>query len=190
LKEGRVAETFIAIGASIGKAASATAASISSMFGGTAAGAGAASASSISTALSIGSALSSVAAGFSGAAAKRDQAEQVGVQAAQQRAQDSQRRATLAEEYQDLVANQEAIQIANGLNPGVGTPASVRRATREVAERNLSVSRENTRARSATARLQRRSLFRGANTAILGGFTGAANTLAGAYEATGFEGAA
>ena len=91
----------------------------------------------------------------------------------------------MAEEYAEMVADQTAVQIANGLNPGVGTAATVRNATREVAERNLSVSRENTRNRMQVARMQQRSLYKGANTALLGGFTQAASTAAGAFEAVG-----
>lgn len=187
-----MAETFIAIGAAVKAGAAATAASVSSMFTGTAAAGGATAAagagttaSTISTALSIGSALSSIAGGFAGAAAAKDQARQVSVQSAQQRAQDSQKRASLAEEYSDLVAEQEAIQIANGLNPGIGTPATVRNATREIAERNLSTSRENTRNRSRVARLQQRSLIKSAGSEIFRGFVGAAGTGLNALQAVG-----
>lgn len=187
-----MAETFIAIGASISAAASATAASVSALFTGGAAATGSAAAagtattaSSLSTALSIGSALSSIAGGFMSAEAQKDQARQVGVQIAQQKAADSQKRASMAEEYAEIVADQTAVQLVNGLNPGVGTPATVRAATREFSERNLSVSRENTRNRAAAGRAQQRSLYKGANTALLGGFTQAAATGAQAYQAVG-----
>lgn len=189
-----MAETFIAVGAAVKSAAAATAASVSSFFAGTgaaAAGTGAAAAGAaggagaLSTALTVGSALASIGTGFANARAQRDQAKQVAVQAAQQKAQDSQRRATLAEEYADLVSQQQAIQIANGLNPGVGTPATVRSATRTFAERNLSTSRENTRMRMQTARLRQRSLMRSANTATVAGFVGAGQTFMDNYRTVG-----
>ena len=202
-----MAETMIAISAAVSSATAATTAAISSMFAGTTAAAGTAaagsaaagstaaasagvlgtgiSASSISTALSIGSALSSIAGGYAKAEATRDQARQLGVQTAQFKAGESQKRATAAEEYADLIADQEAVQIANGLNPGYGTPASVRTATTSFSERNLSTSRENTRMRAQTARMQQRSLFKGANNAILSGWTQAAATGAGAFQAVG-----
>jgi hypothetical protein len=187
-----MAETFIAIGSAITSTIGSAGTAISSFFtgGSAAASTGAAAAttttaSTFSKVLTVGSALSSIAGGFSMAEAKKDQARQVGVQMAQERARDSQRRATIAEEYADMVADQKAVQIANGLNPNVGTPASVRGATRDIAERNLSISRENTRSRMAVARLRQRSLYRGANTAMLGGFTQAAGTYADGMQAWG-----
>jgi hypothetical protein len=178
-----MAETFIAIGAAVSGAATSAGAAVSSFF--TAAGGLGTVASTLSTALSIGSAFSSIAAGQAAGQAKEDQAQQLAVQTAQQSAADSQNRASLAEEYADLVADQEAVQIANGLNPGIGTPASVRTATRNFAERNLSVSRENTRNRTKVSRLQQRSLFKSANTSRMTGFTNALSTGAQAFQAVG-----
>lgn len=178
-----MAQTFIAIGAAVKATASAVGASVSSLFSGGAGAAG--SASTLSSALSVGSALSSIASGVAGASAQRDMARQVQVQAAQSAAADAQERASLAEEYRDLIADQKAVQLANGLNPGVGTPKSVRDATRTFAERNLATSRENTRLRTRTARLQSRSLFKSANTSLLRGFTSAGQTLADNHRATG-----
>lgn len=178
-----MAETIIAIGASIGSAAAAVGSSFSALFAGGAATAGAAS--SLSGALSIGSALASIASGIAGAQAAKDQAQQVAIQDAQSRAQDSQQRASIAKEYADLISEQQAVQIANGLNPGVGTPASVRRATTEIAERNLSISRENTLNRTRVARLQRRSLMMSANVSLLKGLSGAAETMLDNMQAVG-----
>lgn len=188
-----MAQAFIAIGTALsgGGAAAATAGTAASAgFAGGAAAGGVTGAlggvaSTLSTVLSIGSALSAIGSGFAQANAKKDQAAQIAVQNAQSRAADAQKRASMAEEFADLVSDQQAVQLANGLNPGVGTPASVRKATTQFAERNLATSRENTRTRSQVARLQRRSLFRGANTAILGGFTQAAGIGADALQAVG-----
>lgn len=178
-----MAETFIAIASSIGSAVATTGTAISTFFtGGAAAGT---AASSISSALSIGSALASIAGGVASAQAAKDQAQQVAIQDAQRRAQDSQERASIAKEYADLLSEQEAVQIANGLNPGVGTPASVRRATTEVAERNLSISRENTRNRTRVSRLQQRSLMKSGQAQLLGSFVQAGGTMASNYQAVG-----
>lgn len=173
-----MASAFIAIGKGISAAFS----TVSSTFmgGGAAAGAagggaattatattGMSGLSLLSSALSAGSAISSIASANASAAAIQAQAEeqaaQIQTQAAQSKARDAQERATLAKEYESIVAEQKAVQFAAGLNPGVGTPAKIRTATRKIAEQNLSVSRENTRSRQAVARLQTRSLFKSAN---------------------------
>jgi hypothetical protein len=195
-----MAETIIAIGTAVSSAVSTAGTAVSSMFAGSAAaGTGAAAsgaaasgttalggfASTVSTALSIGSAISSIAAGNAAATATQEQARQVRVQDAQSRAQGAQRRATIAEEYADLVSEQTAVQLANGLNPNVGTPKNVRNATREFAERNLATSRENTLNRSRVARLQQRSLMRSANAQRIGGFVQAGQTGANALQAVG-----
>ncbi|AGH15992.1 hypothetical protein DVVG_00006 [Dunaliella viridis virus SI2] len=192
-----MAAAFIAIGQAVSGAAASVSAAFTGAAGGAAAAgakAGAASAgggilggvgSTLTTALSIGSALASIGQGAAEARALRDEAGQVATQNAQSAASDAQRRASLAEEYADLVAEQSAVQIANGLNPGVGTPASIRKATTQIAERNLSVSRENTRNRTATARLQQRSLLRRASTARMSGFLGAARTGLDLFQAVG-----
>ena len=197
-----MAQAIIAIGASIGTAAASAGTAVSGMFaaggaaaGGAAAGSAAAtsagvlgtgiSASTISTVLSVGSALASIGSGFAQSAAAKDQARQLAVQTSQMKAGDSQKRASMAAEYADLVSEQTAIQIANGLNPNVGTPATVRGATREIAERNIATSRENTQNRTSVARMQQRSLMKSANTHVLGGVMQAANTGIDAYRAVG-----
>lgn len=173
-----MAETFIAIGAAMGGGSAAA---------GTAATATAATttASTISTALTIGTALASIASGFAARTESRIAATQVKTQNAQARARDSQERASMAEEYAEITADQTAVQIANGLNPGVGTPASVRSATRAVADRNLSTSRENTLNRSRVARLQQRALLSQGNAAMIRGFVGAGQAGMQGYQLTG-----
>lgn len=156
-----------------------------------AAGAGAAAAgggfslSNLSSLLSVGSALSSIMGGNATADGLLEQSQQIDTQVAQSKARDAQRRATLAAEYADLVSDQYAVQLANGLNPGIGTPATIRRATTTMAEQNLGVSRENTRARTATARLQQRSLFKSANAARVNGWTDALSTGLKAFQTVG-----
>lgn len=178
-----MAETIIAIGSAIGSAATTAGTAVSSFFaGGAAAGT---AASSISTVLSIGSALASIAGGVAASNAAKDQAAQVALQDSQSRAADSQRRASLAKEYADLVSEQQAVQIANGLNPGVGTPASIRAATTKIAEQNLSIARENTLNRTKVARLQQRSLFKSAQASLLSGFVEGAGTMGRAFQAVG-----
>jgi hypothetical protein len=190
-----MAAAFMAITGALGGggAAAGAATAASGMFaGGSAAGvaastaaAGGGFASTLTTVLSIGSALASIAQGSAQAAALKDQATQVAVQDSQSRAKDAQERASLAEEYADLTSEQAAVQLANGLNPGVGTPASIREASTKFAERNLSVSRENTKNRSTVARLQQRSLMKQASNARLGGFLGAIGSFGRLYQAVG-----
>jgi hypothetical protein len=151
----------------------------------TTAAAGGGLASTLTTVLSIGSALASIMQGNAQAAALENQAEQVIVQDNQSRARDAQKRASLAEEYADMTSEQAAVQLANGLNPGVGTPASVREATTKFAERNLSVSRENTKNRTTVARLQRRSLMKQASNARMGGIFGAIGSFGRLYASVG-----
>jgi hypothetical protein len=189
-----MAAAFMAITGALGGggAAVGAATAASSLFaGGSAAGvaastvAGGGLASTLTTVLSIGSALASIAQGSAQAAALQDQATQVAVQDSQSRARDAQERASLAEEYADLTSEQAAVQLANGLNPGVGTPASIREASTKFAERNLSVSRENTRNRSTVARLQQRSLMKQASNARLGGLLGAIGSAGRLFGAVG-----
>lgn len=162
-----MAEVFIALGTALGGGAAAgtTAA--------TATAATATTASTISTALTIGTALASVAAGFAAKGQAVAQAAGLRAQEAQTKAQGAQERASLAEEYAEITADQTAVQLANGLNPHVGTPATIRTATREFAERNISTARENTRNRTRVMRLQRRALLAEGNAALFQGVMGA-----------------
>jgi hypothetical protein len=83
--------------------------------------------------LSIGSALASIAQGSAQAAALEDQGDAGHrCRTTRARARDAQERASLAEEYADLTSEQAAVQLANGLNPGVGTPASVRAGDHQI----------------------------------------------------------
>lgn len=180
-----MAEAFIAIGAAIATGG----ASIGAMFGAGGAAAGGAAAaggiSTLSTVLSTGSALMSIMGGIQQSKALKEAGHEANVQAEQTLAQGSQKRASLAEDYKRMSADQAAIQIANGLNPGVGTPASIAKATTEVAERNLSITRENTQNRYRMQRAKSRGLMSNARAAMLGGFIDAGTTMAGAYQRTG-----
>ena len=181
-----MAETVIAIGSALSAGVGKAATTVAGLFkGGAGAAAAGTGASTLSNVLTVGSALSSIAGGFAARSAAQEQAEGVRVQEAQTAAQGAQRRAQLAREYEELVGEQDAVVAAAGLNPGVGTPASVRRATTAIADRNLSISRENTRSQMRVLRSRRRSLMSGGRLKLLSGFVDAGRTAAEQFEQTG-----
>jgi pyruvate/2-oxoglutarate dehydrogenase complex dihydrolipoamide acyltransferase (E2) component len=205
-----MAGMFTAIGASL-------------LGGGGAAVAGAAAGglSGLSTILTVGSAIGSIMQGVSQANAIKAQAmsqaqqqmdmalgyeseaAQVAAQSAQEKARDAQTRAGMAEEYADLIAEQQAVQVANGLAPGVGSAADIQKATTMIAERNLNVSRENTANQAAIRRMQQRSMMskasmsrsnasgilssakESAQAARLGGFIGGFTTMLSGFQRVG-----
>lgn len=185
-----MAETFIAIAAASSAAAASAGAAISSIFAGGAAAGGAAAAGGItagglSTALSIGSAFMSIGQGIAQSKATKQEAAMMETQAQQTAVKGAQERESLSKEYAALIADQQAVQIANGLNPGVGTAQSVRAATTKQSDRNLSISRENTAGAVKVKRMQSRALMKEAKSQLIGGFLQAGMTGLDAFKAVG-----
>ena len=184
-----MATVFAAIGAGV-SAASASVAGLFTAGGTAAAGAtGAAAAGSsvatISQVLSAGSALAAIGQGFAANAQAKTEAAFARAEAVQEEAAGAARARDLAREYAELRSEQSVIQLGNGLNIGVGTPVNVAEATRNQAERNLSVTRENTRNRARMARLRGRGLLSEGRASLLGGFGKAAGIGLDAYQLTG-----
>ena len=175
-----MAETIIAVGAAISASATAAATSVSTFFA-----AGSTGASTLSTVLTVGSALASIGGGIAANNAAKDSAEQVGLQMIDTRAQGAQRISMLSREFAEISADQTAVQLANGLNPGVGTAATVRKATAELADRNIATTRENTRNRIATQRLQQRSLLSSGRAALAKGIVNAGTTALSGFSDVG-----
>lgn len=182
-----MAETFIAIAAASSAAAASAGAAISSIFaGGAAAGAaGGITAGGLSTALSIGSAFMSIGQGIAQSKATKQEAAMMETQAQQTAVKGAQERESLSKEYASLIADQQAVQIANGLNPGIGTAKSVRAATTKQSDRNLSISRENTAGAVKVKRMQSRALMKEAKSQLIGGFLQAGMTGLDAFKAVG-----
>jgi len=187
-----MATVFAAIGAGV----SAASASVAGLFtaggtaaaGATAAGGAAAAGSSIATisqVLSAGSALAAIGQGFAANAQAKTEAAFARAEAVQEEAAGAARARDLAREYAELRSEQSVIQLGNGLDIGVGTPVNVAEATRNQAERNLSVTRENTRNRARMARLRGRGLLSEGRASLLGGFGKAAGIGLDAYQLTG-----
>lgn len=153
------------------------------------AGAGAAAAagsvSTLSQALSIGSGLASIFTGLSKASALKAEAAGERTRAAQEEAAGAQKARDLSREYAELVGEQQAIQAANGVDLNVGTAADIRTATQKIADRNISITRENARARARAFRTRARGLSSAALGETLGGFVSAGVTGARAFQATG-----
>lgn len=163
---------FTAIAGSLGAGAGAAAAA------GTAA-------STLSTVLSIGTALASIGQG----AAARDRLVTEGqftlAQANQTMEQGAGEQVNLAREYRQLVSEQQAIMLANGVRLGVGTPASIVRSTMRQQDRSLDVSRKNTLDRARVLRLRARGLFAEGNSAMMAGLTDAMTVGLGQARLTG-----
>ena len=178
----KAATLFAAAGtAAAGTAAAGTAAA------GTAATATAAGTSlaTISKVLSAGSALASIGQGFAAHAKAKTDAAFAQAEAAQEEAAGAARARDLAREYAELRSEQSVIQLGNGLDIGVGTPVNVAEATRNQAERNLSVTRENARNRARMSRLRARGLLSEGRASLLRGFGKAAGIGLDAYKLTG-----
>jgi hypothetical protein len=126
--------------------------------------------STISTVLSAGSALAAIGQGFAANNQAKTQAAFAETEAAQNEAAGAQQASDLAREYAALRSEQSVIQLANGLDIGVGTPVNVAEATSRQADRNLSVTRENTRNRSRMSRMRGRGLLSEGKAALVGGF--------------------
>lgn len=182
-----MATVFMAIGTAVSSAA----ASVGTMFAGAgAAGAGAAAAAgsgvvTLSQVLSAGSALAAIGQGVAASRAAKDQAAFARAQAVQEQAQGAAQSRDLAREYAELTGEQKVIQLANGLDIGVGTPVNVAESTKRLAERNLDVTRQNADNRAAMSRLRARGLMSEARSSMLAGFGRAAQIGVDAYQLTG-----
>lgn len=182
-----MATVFMAIGTAVSTAAT----SIGSFFGagGAAAGAGAAASGSgvvtLSQVLSAGSALAAIGQGIAASGRMRDEAAFARAQAVQEEAQGAAKARDLAREYAELTGEQRVIQLANGLDIGVGTPVNIAESTKRLAERNLDVTRQTADNRAAMARLRARGLMSEARSSMLAGFGRAAQIGLDSYRLTG-----
>lgn len=174
--------------AAIGTAVSSAAASVGTMFAGAGAGAAAGAGSGVVTlsqVLSAGSALAAIGQGVVASRAAKDQAAFARAQAVQEQAQGAAQARDLAREYAELTGEQKVIQLANGLDIGVGTPVNVAESTKRLAERNLDVTRQSADNRAAMSRLRARGLMSEARSSMLAGFGRAAQIGVDAYQLTG-----
>jgi len=185
-----MATVFMAIGTAVSSAA----ASVGTLFAGAggagaAAGASAAAAGSgvvtLSQVLSAGSALAAIGQGVAASRAAKDQAAFARTQGLQEQAQGAAQARDLAREYAELTGEQKVIQLANGLDIGVGTPVNVAESTKRLAERNLDVTRQNADNRAAMSRLRARGLMSEARSSMLSAFGRAAQIGVDAYQLTG-----
>lgn len=151
----------------------------------TAATAGGGLFTTLSQVLSAGSALAAIGQGMSAKYQAEAQASFAQAEAAQEEAAGAGRARDLAREYAELRSEQTVIQLGNGLDIGVGTPVNVGEATKKQAERNLSVTRENTKNRAALSRLRSRGLMSEGRSSMLAGFGKAASIGLDSLQLTG-----
>lgn len=183
-----MATVFTAIGTAV-SSATAAAGSILTGAGTAAAGTGAAAAGTgavtLSKVLSAGSALAAIGQGFAAKQSLEDQAAFAEAEAEQEEALGASKARDLAREYAELTGEQKVIQLANGLDIGVGTPVSVSESTKRFAQRNIDTTRKNADNRAAMARLRSRGLMTEAKNSLLAGFGSAGTIGADAYQLTG-----
>lgn len=168
-----MATMFMAIGSALGgggAAAGATAAGVAGSTGAATLG--------LSKGLTIFRALTTIAAGAAASSAAKDAANEAKVQEYQEEALGASQARTLAKDYEKLVAEQQVVQIANGVNPAIGTARQIREATSNEANRDLSLARDNTAMRMRIARRRRRGLMSEARASLIGGFGSGAGILA------------
>lgn len=181
-----MSSVFPALGASLLAGGTAAAGTAAAGAGAVAATAGASSAlTTISSVLSIGSALAAIGQGFAAASKAKAEAAFARTEAVQEEAAGAAKAADLAREYAQLTGEQQVIQLANGLDIGVGTPVSVKESTARTAERNLDVTRKNAANRAAMSRIRARGLMTEARASMLSGFGTALNTGLSAIQLTG-----
>jgi hypothetical protein len=184
-----MATVFMAIGTAVSSAA----ASVGTLFAGTGAKTAvalttaktASSVISLSQVLSAGSALAAIGQGVAASQTAKDQARFAEVEAAQNLAQGASQARDLARQYAELTGEQKVIQLANGLDIGVGTPVNVRESTAKLADRDLDNTRKNSSNRAAMSRLRSRGLMSEARSSLAAGFGGAAQIGANAFQLTG-----
>lgn len=152
---------------------------------GAAATAAGVTASGLSTAFSIGSALASIGQGVAANQRAKTEAAFARTEAEQELQKGAEQARDLAKEHAALRSEQDVIQLANGLDIGVGTPVNIARSTQNIAQRNLSKTRENARNRFRTARLRSRGLLSEGRSSLLAGFGKAAGVGLDAVQLTG-----
>ncbi|MCK5644964.1 MAG: hypothetical protein KAJ19_29460, partial [Gammaproteobacteria bacterium] len=126
---------------------------------GTAAAAAGITASGLSTAFSIGSALASIGSGIAASNQKKTEAAWARTEGEQELEKGAEQARDLSREYAALRSEQDVIQLANGLDIGVGTPVNIAKSTQRIAQQNLSKTRENARNRYRMSRLRSRGLM-------------------------------
>jgi len=160
-----MAQVFLAVGAAVSKAGAFLFGTGAGAGAGAAAGAASTAATAgkgiltLSKALSVGSALMAVGQGIAANNQAKTEAAFANTQADQEVAAGAARARDLSREYAELRSEQSVIQLANGLDIGIGTPMNVADATRRTADRNLSTTRQNAQYRAASARLRGRGLL-------------------------------
>lgn len=152
---------------------------------GTAIAAAGITATGLSTAFSIGSALMSIGQGIAANNQKKTEAAWARTEAEQELEKGAEQARDLSKEYAALRSEQDVIQLANGLDIGVGTPVNIAKSTARIAQRNLSKTRENARNRYRMARLRSRGLLAEGRASLLGGFGKAAGIGLDAVQLTG-----
>lgn len=175
-----------AAGAGTAAAGSAAASTAAAGAGAAASGFSAGTAlSTISGVLSAGSALAAIGQGVAASKQAKLEAQFAETQALQEEAAGAAAKSELAREYEQLTGEQRVIQLANGLDIGVGTPVSVAESQRRLNERNLSTTRANASNRAAMSRLRSRGLMTEARSSLVSGFGRAAEIGANAYQLLG-----
>ena len=142
-------------------------------------------ASALSTVFSIGSALASIGQGIAANSRAKTEAAFARTEAEQELQKGAEQSRDLAREHAALRSEQDVIQLANGLDIGVGTLVNIAQSTQRIAQRNLSKTRENARNRFRTARLRSRGLLSEGRASLLAGFGKAAAIGADAFQLTG-----
>ncbi len=180
-----MATVFAAIGTAVATAAPSVATFFrvgSRALAGAGAGSGVVTLSQV---LSAGSALAAIGQGVAAKNQARAEAAFAKAQAVQEEAQGAARARDLAREYAALTGEQKVIQLANGLDIGVGTPVNVAESTQRLAQRNLDVTRQTASNRAAMSRLRARGLMSEGRASMLRGFGRAAQIGVDAYQLTG-----
>lgn len=155
--------------------------------GGAAAGAAAVAgtASTLSTVFSVGSALASIGGGIAANNRAKTEAAWARTEEEQEMEKGAEQARDLSREYAALRSEQDVIQLANGLDIGVGTPVNIAQATQRQATRNLETTRKTARQRSRMARVRSRGLLAEGRASLLGGIGGALATGLNATQLTG-----
>lgn len=177
-----ISSTFASVGAAFGGGTAAAGAAAGAGAGAAAAGSGVVSLSQV---LSAGSALAAIGQGFAASKRLKQEAAFARAQAEQEEAVGAAKARDLAREYAELTGEQKVIQLANGLDIGVGTPVNVAESTKRLAERNLDTTRQTATNRAAMSRLRARGLMSEAKSSILAGFGSAAQIGLKSYQLTG-----
>jgi hypothetical protein len=141
--------------------------------------------STVSTVLSIGSALSAIGAGRATQNRKNEEAAHADLEAEEIKLAGGEARRDLSLEYEKLRAEQTSVQLANGLDLGVGTPVNIGQATKREATRRQDITRENVNRRTRMARLRSRGLVSEGKTAFTSGLLNAGGIVMDQAKLTG-----